>query len=188
MIASRATTPQQGGVALLWRDSEELGFLVEVATVISPNVLTFQLVTGGVRFYVMGAYIPPADTTGVDDLRAAWDKCPTNCHPLLLGDLSINFGSPRSEREEIIVDLLDEIGLTDISRFFNVGEMVDREAGNGRGGNGGGGSGISPSQTTAWRGIRMQSFFETWRFDGLGSTIRITEPLSLRSGRGNRVN
>ena len=118
VIASRATSPQQGGVALLWRDSEEWGFLVEAATVISPNVLTFQLVTGGVRFYVMGAYIPPADTTGVDDLRAAWDKCPANCHPLLLGDLNINFGSPRSEREEIIVDLLDEIGLADISRKF----------------------------------------------------------------------
>ncbi len=48
MIASRVTSPQQGGVALLWRDSEELGFLVEAAAVISPNVLTFQLVTGGV--------------------------------------------------------------------------------------------------------------------------------------------
>ena len=66
----------------------------------------------------MGAYIPPADTTGVDDLCATWDKCPVNCHPLLLGDLNINFGSPRSEREEIIVDLLDEIGLVDISRKF----------------------------------------------------------------------
>ena len=50
VIASHATSPQQGGVALLWRDSEELGFLVEAVNVISPNVLTFQLVTGGVRF------------------------------------------------------------------------------------------------------------------------------------------
>ncbi len=48
VIASHATSPQQGGAALLWRDSEELGFLVKAATVISPNVLTFQLVTGGI--------------------------------------------------------------------------------------------------------------------------------------------
>ena len=75
VIASRAASPQQGGVALLWRESEALGFLVEAVNVVSPNVLTFQLVTGGVRFYVMGAYIPPADTTGVDDLRSAWAKC-----------------------------------------------------------------------------------------------------------------
>ncbi len=117
-IASRAASPQQGGVALLWRESEALGFLVEGVNVVSPNILTFQLVTGGVRFYVMGAYIPPADTTGVVDLRSAWDKCPANCHPLLLGYLNFNFGSPCSKREEIIVDLLDEIGLADMSRKF----------------------------------------------------------------------
>jgi hypothetical protein len=118
VIASCATSPQQGEIALLWRESENLGFLVEAVSIVSPNVLTFQLVTGGVHFFVMGAYIPPADTTGVDDIRDTWDKCPANCKPLLLGDLNINFGSPRSEREEIIMDLLDEINLADISRKF----------------------------------------------------------------------
>ncbi len=68
--------------------------MVEAVNVVSLNVLTFQLVMGGVRFFVMGAYIPPADTTGVDDLHSAWDKCPANCHLLLLGDLNIYFGSP----------------------------------------------------------------------------------------------
>ncbi len=115
MIASRATSPQQGGFALLWRESENLGFLVEAVSIVSPNVLTFQLVTGGVCFFVMGAYIPPADTTGVDDIRDAWAKCPSNCETLLIGDLNINFGSPRSKREETIVDLLKEINLANIS-------------------------------------------------------------------------
>jgi hypothetical protein len=101
VIMSRTTSPQQGGVALLWRESENLSFLVEAVNVVSPNVLTFRLVTGGVRFFVMGAYIPPADTTGVDDLRDAWDRRPANCKLLLLGDLNINFRSLRSEREEI---------------------------------------------------------------------------------------
>jgi hypothetical protein len=118
VIASHPTSPQQGGIALLWRESENLGFLVEAVSIVSPNILTFQLVTGGVRFFVMGAYIPLADTTGVDDLRDAWSKCPTNCTPLLLGDLNINFVSPHSEREEIIVDLIKEINLADISRKF----------------------------------------------------------------------
>ncbi len=56
--------------------------------------------------------------TGVDDLCAAWAKCPANCKPLLLGDLNINFGSPRSKREEIITDLLDEMNLANMSRKF----------------------------------------------------------------------
>ncbi len=63
----------------------------------------------------MGAYIPPADTMGVDDLRDTWGKCPANCKPLLIGDLNINFGSPHSKQEEIIVDLIKEINLADIS-------------------------------------------------------------------------
>jgi hypothetical protein len=115
MIASRATSPQQGGIALLWREFENLGFFVEAVRIVSPNVLTFQLVMGGVRFFVMGAYIPPADKTGVDDLCDAWGKCPANCKLLLLGDLNINFGSPRSKWEEIIVDLIEEINLANIS-------------------------------------------------------------------------
>ena len=64
---------------------------------------------------MIGVYIPPADTTGVDDLRAAWANCPTNCKLLLLGDLNINFGSPQTKWEETIVDLLDKINLVNMS-------------------------------------------------------------------------
>ncbi len=92
--------------------------MVEAVNIASPNVLTFQLIMGGVRYFVMGACIPPADTTGLDDLRHAWAKCPTNCKLLLLGDLNVNFGSPRSEREEIIAYLLDKINLADMSQKF----------------------------------------------------------------------
>ena len=66
----------------------------------------------------MGAYIPPTDTTGVDDLRVAWAARPTNCKPLLLGNLNINFRAPRNEREEIIVDFLDEINVVNTSRKY----------------------------------------------------------------------
>jgi len=75
VIASKATSPHQGGVALLW-EKDHRDFEVEAVQVRSPNLLTFQLVTGEERYFVMGAYIPPADTTGVDDLRAAWaNRC-----------------------------------------------------------------------------------------------------------------
>jgi hypothetical protein len=70
VIASKAVSPQQGRIAVLWRPGH-WDFVVEAVHVASPNILTFQLVTGGVHFFVMGAYIPPADRMGVDDLRAA---------------------------------------------------------------------------------------------------------------------
>ena len=67
---------------------------------------------------MMGAYIPPADMTGLDDLLTAWAARPTNCKPLLLGDFNIDFRNPRTEQEEIIADFLDEINVVDTSRMF----------------------------------------------------------------------
>jgi hypothetical protein len=62
--------PPQGGIAVLWKPGHWV-FEVKAIHTASPNILTYQLVTGGDQFFVMGAYIPPADTTGVDDLHAA---------------------------------------------------------------------------------------------------------------------
>jgi hypothetical protein len=63
--------------------------------------------------------IPPADTTGVDDLRAVWAKCPANCKPLLLGDLNIDFKALQTEREEIIADLLNKMNFViRLQKFF----------------------------------------------------------------------
>ena len=73
VIASKATSPRQGGIALLW-EADHQDFEVEAVQVRSPNLLTFQLVTGEERYFVLGAYIPPAHMTGVDDLRAAWGQ------------------------------------------------------------------------------------------------------------------
>ncbi len=97
---------------------ETSGFEVEAVTIVSPNLLTFQLVTGEECYFVIGAYIPPADTTGVDDLRTAWAARPANCKPLPLGDLNIDFQTPRTEREEIIADFLDKINVVDTSCRF----------------------------------------------------------------------
>jgi hypothetical protein len=70
VISLKATTNKQGGIALVWKEGHS-SFEVEVACVVTPNLLTFQLATGYKRFYVMGIYIPPNDTTGVDVLWAA---------------------------------------------------------------------------------------------------------------------
>ncbi len=70
VIASKVTSHTQGGIALVWKEGHT-SFEVEAACVVTPNLLTFLLVMGYERFYVMGIYIPPNDTTGVDALQAA---------------------------------------------------------------------------------------------------------------------
>ena len=72
VILLKAMTNKQGGIALVWKEGHS-SFEVEAARVVTPNLLTFQLVTGYKRFYVMGIYIPPNNTTEVDALRAAWN-------------------------------------------------------------------------------------------------------------------
>jgi hypothetical protein len=47
VIVSKATSPQQGGIALLWTAGHQ-DFEVEAVKIASPNVLTFQLVMGGI--------------------------------------------------------------------------------------------------------------------------------------------
>jgi hypothetical protein len=83
-----------------------------------PNIVTFQLTTGDKRFYLIRIYVPPNCNKGVDNLENAWDACPLGCKPIVLEDLNINFGFPRVEQEEVIVDLLDKINLIDTSRRF----------------------------------------------------------------------
>jgi hypothetical protein len=118
IMCSKAVSGHQGGVTLMWKDDDPK---VEVESVLfynGPNIVTFQLATGDKRFYIIGTYIPPKCIKGVDDLRRAWDSCPPGCTPIILGDLNINFGFPRDEREEVIVDILDEIKLIDMPRRY----------------------------------------------------------------------
>ena len=117
ILASKASSHNQGGIDLLWE--ENCGeYEVELAHVVMPNLLTFQLITGNEQFYCIGVYIPPTDTMGVEDLQAAWEACPAGCTPIVLGDLNIDFRDPRNKREELIVDLLDDINIVDTSRQF----------------------------------------------------------------------
>ena len=89
VLASNAPSRHQGGIALMWDDAHE-AFEVEAVRVRTPNVMTFQLVTGDDRYFVVGCYIPPGDLEGVHDVRATWEDIPNGCKPLPIGDLNTN--------------------------------------------------------------------------------------------------
>jgi hypothetical protein len=63
VILLNVTGHSQGGIALLWNKGHA-SFEVEAAKIVTPNLLTFQLVTGYERFYMMGTYIPPMTLWG----------------------------------------------------------------------------------------------------------------------------
>ena len=72
VMATEAPSAQQGGVALFWRDSPT--HQVEGQRTWGPNVVSFELVTGGLRYYVVGAYCPPSDpeASTTEDISAAF--------------------------------------------------------------------------------------------------------------------
>jgi hypothetical protein len=56
----------------------------------------------------------------VEDIRRAAEACPAGCKLLIMGDLNINVGFPCDDQEEVIVDLLDKLGLVDLSRGYQL--------------------------------------------------------------------
>ena len=117
VLILKAASPHQGGIGLIWREDHK-GFEVKAIWPLTPNLMSFQLVTGNERFYVMGIYIPPNCTLGVDDLRVAWEACSADYTPLVIGDLNIWFEDPANDRADAIINLLEEINTTNLSRNF----------------------------------------------------------------------
>ena len=81
ILASKATSHNPGGIALLWKENHP-GYKVESAQIVTPNLLTFQLVTGDKRFHCMDMYTPPTDTMGVEGCLGSLS---TGLHPLCPG-------------------------------------------------------------------------------------------------------
>jgi exonuclease III len=71
VLATDAPSAHQGGIAVFWRDSPQ--WQVEAYRAYGPNVVSFQLTSGKYPWYVVGAYIPPADTVTLEHISKALD-------------------------------------------------------------------------------------------------------------------
>ena len=70
--ATEAMSRSQGGIAVFYCDSPF--FQVESVVKHGPNVISLELVTGRRRFPIVGAYVPPSDTTTVEFIQKAFDR------------------------------------------------------------------------------------------------------------------
>ncbi len=86
--------------------------------ILGVNVISLQLRMDNVRFFVVGCYIPPSDLETLTDVERAWQACPTGAHPLLVGVMNFNFCAPRTDREEVIAEQVEAMGLVDMSKHF----------------------------------------------------------------------
>ena len=119
---------------------------MEGTTIFGPNVVTFLLMLGERRWYVVGAYVPPNYVPAVHRMEQALRAAPKRAEMVLMGDLNARLGYPRDEREEYMVTALVDRGLVNItyhfmprrrymgSRKLDMVHAEGREAGDGEGG------------------------------------------------------
>jgi hypothetical protein len=93
VLVLKAASPHQGGIGLIWREDHD-GFEVKAVRPLTLNLMSFQLVMGNERYYVMGIYIPPTVQWGwmISEWHGRHD--PQTTPPLLLGTSTSSLRTP----------------------------------------------------------------------------------------------
>ena len=94
IMATDVKESRFGGVALMYKKSKL--YELEEAKARGPNITTFELATDTDRYFVVGCYIPPCETTGttLTTIEQAMAEMPKGCVPLILGDLNVDLANP----------------------------------------------------------------------------------------------
>ena len=94
-------------------------FAVEAVRQFGPNVIGFQLATGVCRWYIIGCYLAPDDTSMIESVVAAIKEQPQGTALLVAGDLNTTLTDPKNDRRgtEIAAAPTEE-GLEDMAVQF----------------------------------------------------------------------
>ena len=55
---------------------------------------------GGHRWYIVGCYLAPDDTSMIEIVVAALKECPRGAELLVAGDMNVNLAYPKGDRRE----------------------------------------------------------------------------------------
>jgi hypothetical protein len=118
-LSSCPTPPARTKVELHFSGRPTKMYEVQDWRICRPNVLSFVVVMGSQRYYVVGCYIPPTNLSTLPQVEQALNKCPKGHTPLHIGDLNVNLCAARDGRDERIAEVAEDIwGLTDLSKHF----------------------------------------------------------------------
>ena len=90
VVATDAPSRHRGGVALFYRPSSL--FVVEAVREYGPNVLSFEVATGGRRWYIIGCYLAPDDARTIERVVTALGYQPRGTALLVTGDFNTDLG------------------------------------------------------------------------------------------------
>ena len=121
IVASRAKSKHQGGVALCYRRSKN--FHIEGTRIFGPNVIAATLISGRKKWRLVGAYIPPSEEDGstLGFAQAAAAISP-ELPLILLGDLNVDLmtagETATNDTQGEKVAFVASLGLKDLNQHF----------------------------------------------------------------------
>ena len=117
VVATDAPSRHCGGVELFYRPSSL--FALEDVREYGPNVLSFEVDTGGRRWYIIGCYLAPNDAWTIERVVKALGDQPRGTALLVAGDFNTDLGETASDRRGTeIAAALTEAGVKDMTAHF----------------------------------------------------------------------
>ena len=83
------------GVAVFYRTSPIIA--VEAVRQFGPNVVSFHLETGARRWYIIGCYLAPDNTSRIESVVAALKERPRGTALIVVGDLNSTLSDPEND-------------------------------------------------------------------------------------------
>ena len=114
----------QGGIALVYREFPY--WQVESSVLHQLNAISAVIVSGNLRYRIVGTYVPLADTTTLVHIAAALGYFPQR-KVILLGDLDLDLNSIETDRDMDITDTLAESRLLDMHHHFKLRRKFKRQ-------------------------------------------------------------
>ena len=90
VVATDAPSRHRGGIAVFYR--EGAGFAVEEVRPYGPNVISFEVVNGRRRWYIIGCYLAPDDARTIERVVTALGNHPRGTALVVAGDLNTDLG------------------------------------------------------------------------------------------------
>ena len=117
MNSDDALSRHRGGVALFYRPLSL--FAVEAVREYGPNMISFEVATGGRRWYIIRCYLAPDDSRTIERVVMALSYQPRGIALLVAGDFNTDLGVTESGgRGTEIAEALTEAGVEDMTAHF----------------------------------------------------------------------
>ena len=116
-VATDAPSRHRSGVALFYRPSSL--FAMEEVREYGPNVISFEVATGGRRWYIIRCYLAPDDARTIERVVTALGDQPRGTTLVVAGDFNTDLGETASDgRGTEITAALTEAGVEDMTAHF----------------------------------------------------------------------